>query len=98
MRKLIEECIGFDWDIGNLDKNLIKHNVSHWECEQVFFNKPLLVDEDVKHSESENRMYALGITDAGRKLFMAFTIRKNLIRIISARDMSKRERGIYEAG
>lgn len=93
---ILTECTGFDWDQGNLSKNSEKHSVLHWECEQVFFNKPLLLYEDNKHSAVERRLYVLGKTDADRKLFIAFTIRSNLIRVISARDMSKQERSIYE--
>jgi hypothetical protein len=66
------------------------------ECEQVFFHRPLVVSEDPKHSQGEPRHYALGQTDLGRRLFVVFTIRGSLIRVISARDMSRRERGIYE--
>ena len=89
-------CIGFDWDRGNLDKNWTLHGVPFWECEQVFFNEPLLVVEDVSHSGAEKRYYALGRTEAGRRLFVVFTIRRNLVRVISARDMSRRERKRYE--
>ncbi len=84
-------CDGFEWDEGNSDKNWIRHQVSRTECEEVFFNIPLLVANDRKHSTAENRYYVLGQTDRGRLLFIAFTIRNNLIRIISARDMTKRE-------
>jgi uncharacterized DUF497 family protein len=89
-------CIGFDWDRGNLDKNRRLHGVPFWECEQVFFNERLLVVEDVRHSGAERRHYALGCTDAGRRLFVVFTIRRNLVRVISARDMSRGERKRYE--
>ena len=86
---------GFDWDAGNIHKNWHKHGVSYSECEEPFFNQPLLVSEDVKHSQGEQRLYALGQTNAGRQLFIVFTIRGNKIRIISARDMSRKERKIY---
>ncbi len=95
MEKIFEQLSGFQWDIGNIDKNLIKHNVENWECEQVFFNRPLLVLEDPKHSVSEKRWVALGKTDTDRFLVIIFTKRNNLIRIISARDMNKRERSFY---
>lgn len=91
----LSNCTGFDWDKDNIEKNWLKHKVSPVECEQVFFNKAL-VAEDLKHSQREKRYYALGLTDDKRLLFVAFTIRKNLIRVISARDMSKKERKIYE--
>ncbi len=88
-------CTGFQWDEDNVEKNWRKHKVSPVECEQVFYNKALFA-EDVKHSQREKRYYALGLTDDKRLLFVAFTIRKNLIRVISARNMSKKERKIYE--
>lgn len=87
---------GFDWDEGNLDKNLKSHKVANVESEQIFFNEPLMVYADEKHSTGvEPRFAALGRTDSDRLLFVSFTIRKNLIRIISARDMSKKERKAY---
>jgi uncharacterized DUF497 family protein len=93
--EIIKECAGFQWDAGNSDKNWISHQVTKSECEQIFFNQPLLIQNDEKHSEIEVRYYALGKTDDERKLFIVFTIRKNLIRVISARDMSKKEREVY---
>lgn len=93
---IIKHCIGFDWDEGNRDKSLNKHNISFNECEQVFFNEPLLMFEDEKHSQAEKRIYVLGKTDGHKKLFIAFTVRNKLIRVISARPMSKKERGVYE--
>ena len=96
MEKIFEQFSGFQWDGGNIDKNLIKHNVENWECEQVFFNRPLLVLDDIRHSVSEKRWAAFGKTDADRFLVVIFTKRGNLIRIISARDMNKRERKFYD--
>lgn len=90
------ECTGFQWDEGNAEKNWIKHKVSRVECEEVFFNEPLLVASEVKHSGTEPRFYALGQTDEGRLLFVVFTVRETLIRVISARDMSRREKKEYE--
>ncbi len=89
------ECAGFQWDEGNAEKNWIKHKVSRVECEEVFFNEPLLVS-DVRHSGTEPRFYALGRTDEGRLLFVVFTVRETLIRVISARDMSRREKKEYK--
>ena len=88
---------GFDWDEGNARKNE-KHNVSMAEAEQVFFNAPLLVLEDSKHSNLEPRFHALGKSDDKRQLHITFTLRQagEKIRIISARDMHKKERAIYE--
>jgi len=88
---------GFDWDEGNNRKNA-KHGVSMAEAEQVFFNAPLLVLGDAKHSGQEQRFHALGKTDTARLLHITFTLRGQgqLIRVISARDMHKKERVIYE--
>lgn len=91
----LQHCTGFSWDDGNQNKNQYKHGVTRSECEQVFFNDPLLLYDDLKHSQNERRLYALGMTDSNRRLFVAFTIRKNLIRVISARNMSKKEREVY---
>jgi uncharacterized DUF497 family protein len=93
----ISNCVGFDWDVGNILKNWEKHQVSASECEQIFFNKPLVAAPDVKHSKSEDRYYALGHTDVGRLLFVVFTLREDLIRVISARDMTRKEKKEYEA-
>ncbi len=95
--KRIDGCEGFDWDAGNITKIWEKHQVSATECEQLFFNEPLVAAPDEKHSDREERFYLLGHTDAGRLLFAVFTIRKKLIRIISARDMNRKERKEYEA-
>jgi uncharacterized protein len=94
-RDPLADCVGFEWDESNLDKNWEKHGVAFWECEEVFLNRPLLVSPDAPHSRGETRYYALGRSDRERLLFIAFTIRKKLIRPISFRDMTVRERRIY---
>ena len=96
MSDILESCEGLDWDEANSDKNWLKHKVSKIECEQVFFNSPLVIADDEKHSESERRWFLLGRTDMDRKLYVVFTLRKNLIRVISARNMSKKERELYD--
>ncbi len=93
--QLLENCVGFEWDQGNATKNWDRHDVSRGECEQVFFNKPLIVKRNKKHSTFENRYYALGKTDLSRLLFIAFTVRHEKIRVISARDMSEAEMERY---
>jgi len=93
---MFEDVLGFQWDEGNTDKNLISHNVENWECEQVFFNEPLLVLDDLKHSTTERRWAAFGKTNAGRPLVVIFTRRGKMIRIISARDINRKERTFYE--
>jgi uncharacterized DUF497 family protein len=93
----LSKVIGFDWDDGNARKNE-RHGVSMAEAEQVFFNSPLLVLSDAKHSQVELRFHALGKSNEGRPLHMAFTLRNDgqLIRVISARDMHRKERTVYE--
>lgn len=86
------ECTGFEWDEGNSEKNWIKHQVSRAECEELFFNDPLVVATDEKHSDDKPRCYVLGQTDEGRRLFVVVTIRDKLMRVISARAMSKAKR------
>lgn len=87
----------FDWDDDNRDKNWLKHRVTWSECEEPFFNSPLLLNPGPAHSQTETRHFALGQTNAGRPLFIVFTIRKEKIRVISARDMSRKEREFYAA-
>ena len=88
---------GFQWDAGNARKSVDKHGVSQSEAEQIFFNEPLLVVSDDRHSEAERRFHALGRTEDGRKLHITFTLRENgqRLRVISARDMHRRERLRY---
>lgn len=86
---------GFDWSGGNAEKNWARHHVTPLEAEQVFFNTPLLAGADQSHSVKEKRFYALGQTDEGRKLFVAFTMRARRLRVLSARDMSRKERRVY---
>ncbi len=92
---ILSGLVGFEWDAGNLTKNWKKHRVSALECEQVFFNRPLVL-ASTHRSGGESRYYALGQTDNGRKLFVVLTLRDQLIRVISARDMGKKERRVYE--
>jgi len=92
----LSECLGFDWDAGNCGKNWTTHRVSDSECEEVFFNRPFVVRRDLEHSRGEARFYALGQADRDRLLFVVFTIRGKLIRVISARDMTRKERRIYQ--
>ena len=87
----LRACTGLEWD-GKLLKNWERHGVSIAECEQVFFNRPLLARPDEPHSLPEARLYLLGKTESGRRLFVVFTIREQRIRVISARDQSRRER------
>lgn len=89
---------GFDWDGGNPRKSVKKHQVTQHEAEQLFFNQPLLILEDTKHSQQGMRFHTLGKSDAGRELHVTFTLRsdKTLIRVISTRNMYRKERKLYE--
>jgi uncharacterized DUF497 family protein len=93
----LSAILGFEWDAGNQRKN-DKHGVSTAQAEQVFFNSPLLLLDDVTHSQAEARFHALGQTDDGRGLHITFTLRRagELIRVISARDMHRKERRVYD--
>jgi len=86
----------FEWDEGSAGKNWERHGVADFECEEVFFNEPLIVRRDSGHSQRETRWVALGRTVRDRKLFVAFAVRRGFIRVISARDMTRREREAYE--
>jgi uncharacterized DUF497 family protein len=93
----LAKITGFNWDDGNDRKNE-KHGVSMAEAEQVFFNAPLLLLGDAAHSQREFRLHALGKTDDGRMLHITFTLRQAsvLIRVISARDMHRKEKAVYD--
>jgi uncharacterized DUF497 family protein len=92
---IIEQCTNFQWDEGNSEKNWVKHKITKLECEQIFFNSPLLITNDKNNSQKEERHLALGKTDESKKLFICFTIRDEFIRIVSAREMTLKERKIY---
>ena len=93
----LELIVGFDWDEGNARKNVDRHGVGQAEAESMFFQEPLLMVDDTRHSLAERRYHALGRTAAGRLLHATFTLRGGgtLLRVISVRDMSRKERRIY---
>ncbi len=95
MAGILDNCEGFDWDDGNSGKNWHRHRVTDGECEEIFFNVPLIVAADL-NSNDEKRFFALGRTEDDRRVFVAFTIRDRLIRVISARDTTASERRKYE--
>lgn len=96
MKKLPRPLV-FEWDQFNIAKNYDKHGVTNKEAEEIFFNKPIKIFKDIKHSsEVEDRFVVLGLTNGKVKLHVAFTIRNDKIRVISARNQSKRERRLYE--
>ena len=95
----LDQIVGFDWDDGNNSrKSADKHDVSQAEAESVFFNDPLIVVEDARHGETERGFNALGKTAQNRLLHITFTLRQNgtVVRVISARDMHRKERKAYE--
>lgn len=85
---------GFDWDRANIQKNWDRHEVAFYECEEVFFRDPTIL-LDPEHSTAEPRFFAMGWTLRGRLLTIIFTVREKKIRVISARDMSRKERKFY---
>lgn len=93
---VLPDILEFEWDKGNLDKSSQKHSITAKETEEVFVSEELFVITDVKHSQKEKRFIALGKTLLGKNLFVVFTMRKNKIRIISARRMHKKEVEKYE--
>ena len=93
----ILKVVGFQWDAGNQRKNEDEHGVSQTEAEEAFLNLPLIVLDDLLHRQVESRFVALGQTTVGRHLCIVFTLRESdtKIRVISARDQSKKERHLY---
>lgn len=95
MRLVIRGLLGFEWDEANRQKSERKHGVAAAEAEEALLAHPI-VQVDPLHSDTEQRYVALGTTAGGRRLFVSFTIRKNRVRIISSRPMSREERKAYE--
>jgi uncharacterized DUF497 family protein len=93
---IIDRPIEFQWDKGNKGKNLVKHKVADQECEEVFFDQKKKIFKDALHSDNEERLVLLGQTKNGRVLFIVFTVRSGRIRVISARDLNRKERHLYE--
>jgi uncharacterized protein len=91
VKTILSKCKGFQWDDGNSNKNWYLHQVTDSECEEIFFNLPLIVLSDSKHSKQEKRFFALSRTEVNRWLFIVFTVRDDLIRVISTREMTKSE-------
>ena len=95
LSEFFEDIEGFQWDEANASKNWTRHWVSQTEAEQIFVNRPVVVIGDVAHSGTEARYFSFGRTDGGRLLTVVFTVRGQLLRVISARPMSRRERRGY---
>jgi hypothetical protein len=93
--ELVPGITGFNWDEGNSAKTWRRHGVTQAEADQVFLNRPRVVDDAPKHTAQEARQFVLGRTGQGRELAIVFTIRGSLLRVISARPMSRKERRVY---
>lgn len=91
----MREAVGFDWDSGNVEKDWKKHGVRFTECEEVFYRAPLIAPAPARRGSGEKRFAALGRTALGRLLSIVFTFRGDRVRVISARDMSRKERQEY---
>ena len=94
--KIFKEPVEFEWDKGNKNKNFLKHGVTDEECEEIFFDSHKHIVNDILHSSRESRYILIGQTKKQRVLFVVFTVRRNKIRVISARDLNKKERNLYE--
>ena len=94
--RVLSNASGFEWDNGNKGKNSVKHKVTDEECEEVFFDLRKKILKDALHSGKEERYVLLGRTRVGRLMFVVFTIRKQKIRVISARDINNKEKKLYE--
>lgn len=92
----LAKIAGFEWDRGNIDKSFQKHGITIREAEEAFLDKHVFLQEDIKHSEKEDRYIAISKTSKNKMLFTIFTVRDTKIRIISTRVASKKERGLYE--
>ncbi|MEK7161333.1 MAG: BrnT family toxin [Patescibacteria group bacterium] len=96
MGTLFKKLQGFLWDTGNINKNWAKHRITNREAEEIFFDKHYMILNDKLHSGKELRYNIIGLTENGKLLSVAFTIRHYLVRVISTRPAGKRERNIYE--
>lgn len=91
-----KEPIQFQWDAGNQEKNWLKHRVTMAECEEAFFDSHKRLLGSALHAGHETRYVLIGRTQEHRALLVVFTMRGQTVRVISARDVNKRERGLYE--
>jgi hypothetical protein len=94
--RILPDPVLFQWDEGNKDKSLIKHNVQNTEIEETFYDEKKKIFKDVVHSAQEKRYRVIGRTKTERLLFIVFTIRDQYVRVISGRDVNKKEVYLYE--
>lgn len=90
------EPVRFDWNEANREKNWRKHGVSIEEAQEAFLDSHGILFDDVRHSFAEDRYIAIGKTYQGRCMFIVFTVRSHLVRIISARPCKRKEVELYE--
>lgn len=88
----------FEWDDNKAESNALKHGITFDEAVTVFADPDLLFTEDSRHSQGEEREWAIGETENGSIVVVVFTMRDEQIRIISAREATKKERQRYESG
>ncbi len=88
----------FEWDENKAKSNVVKHGITFLEAVTIFADPYLLFTEDSRHSQQEEREWAIGETEKGSLIVAVFTIRDEKIRIISARKATKSERNQYEQG
>jgi uncharacterized protein len=86
----------FEWDDTKAAINLRKHGISFEEAKTLFDNPLALIFDDEAHSIDERREIIIGHSQNSRLLLVSFTERSNVIRIISARLATRREREDYE--
>lgn len=95
--ELFKNPLEFEWDRGNKEKNLVKHGVANVECEETFFDPHKRVLKAVFHvgiAGREKRYVLIGRTKTERILYVVFTVRRDKVRVISARDLNRKERGL----
>ena len=92
----LKKIVGFEWDEWNIGKSYKKHGIRPKETEEIFLDKDVQIETDIKHQEQEERYVAIGKTFEDKILFVVFTLRSNVIRIISGRRANKKERRLYE--
>lgn len=92
---MFNKPLEFGWDLGNRGKNWALHQVTDEESEEAFFDPRKRTLKDVVHSKDEERYILLGKTKKNRSLYIVFTVRRAKVRIISVRDINKKERILY---
>jgi len=90
--------VRFEWDPGKAQRNLARHGVSFDEAATVFGDSLAVTIHDPDHSQEEERFLTTGLSNRHRLIIVAHTEREDRVRIITARDVTPRERSQYESG